>query len=112
MYGKEFGGTATQADLVKLHAPVAYLIGGPDDVAYVPSGQNYDLIKHVPVVRCNLNVGHMATYHEPHGGTFAQIALKWLDWHTKGKTEENRFFLDEAYQKANYPDWTVQRKNW
>ena len=112
LYGKEFGGTATQADLVKLHAPVAYLIGGPDDVAYVPSGQNYDLIKHVPVVRCNLNVGHMATYHEPHGGAFAQIALKWLDWHTKGKTEENRFFLDEAYQKANYPDWTVQRKNW
>ena len=112
LYGKEFGGTATQADLVKLHAPVAYLIGGPDDVAYEPSGQNYDLIQHVPVVRCNLNVGHMATYAQPHGGAFAEIALKWLNWQTKGKTEENKFFLDKAYQKAHYPDWTVQSKNW
>ena len=112
LYGKEFGGTATQADLVKLHAPVAYLIGGPDDVAYEPSEQNYDLIEHVPVVRCNLPVGHMATYAEPHGGAFAVVALKWLDWQLKGQTEQSGFFLDTEYQKANFPDWTVQSKNW
>lgn len=112
LYGKEFGGTATQADLVRLHAPVAYIIGGPDDVAYEPSAQNYDLISHVPVVRCNLLVGHMATYAQPHGGAFAEITLKWLDWQLKGKTDESRFFLDSAYQKTNYPDWTVQSKNW
>lgn len=112
LYGKEFGGTMTQADLVKLHAPVAYLIGGPDDVAYPNANQNFELINHVPVVLCNLPVGHMATYDQHHGGAFAEITLKWLDWHMKGKTEASKFFLDEAYQKEKYPKWTVQRKNW
>lgn len=112
VYGKEFGGTMTQADLVKLHAPVVYLIGGPTDVAYPNANENYELIKHVPVALCNLPVGHMATYNQHHGGSFAQITLKWLDWQMKGKTAEKAFFLDEAYQKEKFPDWIVLHKNW
>lgn len=110
LYGKEFGGTATQADLVKLHAPVLYLIGGPDDVAYEPSQQNFAKINHIPVVLCNLPVGHMATYAQPHGGAFAEITLNWLDWQLKGQDEAGRFFLDDEYRSANYPDWTLERK--
>lgn len=112
LYGKEFGGTMTQADLVKLHAPVVYLIGGPTDVAYPNANENYELIKHVPVAICNLPVGHGATYDQQHGGAFAVIALKWLDWQMKGKTQESQFFLNESYQKEKYPDWTVAYKNW
>lgn len=110
LYGKEFGGTATQADLVKLHAPVLYLIGGPDDVAFEPSAQNFAKIDHVPVALCNLPVGHMATYAQPHGGAFAEITLKWLDWQLKGLAEASQFFLDDTYRSSNYPDWTVDRK--
>lgn len=110
-YGKEFGGTMTQADLVKLHAPVVYLIGGPTDVAYPNANENYELINHVPVAMCNLPVGHGATYDQQHGGAFAVITLKWLDWQMKGKTEESQFFLNEAYQKEKFSDWTVVHKN-
>lgn len=110
-YGKEFGGTMTQADLVKLHAPVVYLIGGPTDVAYPNANENYELINHVPVAVCNLPVGHGATYAQQHGGAFAVITLKWLDWQMKGKTEESQFFLNEAYQKEKFSDWTVVHKN-
>lgn len=110
-YGKEFGGTMTQADLVKLHAPVVYLIGGPTDVAYPNANENYELINHVPVAMCNLPVGHGATYAQQHGGAFAVITLKWLDWQMKGKTEESQFFLNEAYQKEKFSDWTVVHKN-
>ena len=110
LYGKEFGGTATQADLVKLHAPVLYLIGGPDDVAYEPSTQNFAKINHVPVVLCNLPVGHMATYAQPHGGAFADITLKWLDWQLKGLEEAGRFFLDDEFRASDYPEWSLERK--
>lgn len=110
-YGKEFGGTMTQADLVKLHAPVVYLIGGPTDVAYPNAKENYELINHIPVAMCNLPVGHGATYAQQHGGAFAVITLKWLDWQMKGKTEESQFFLNEAYQKEKFSDWTVVHKN-
>ncbi|MCF0160427.1 MAG: hypothetical protein HUJ99_06515, partial [Bacteroidaceae bacterium] len=111
LFGKEFGGTMTQADLAKLHSPVLYLIGGPDDVAYPNANENYELVK-VPVAVCNLPVGHMATYADTHGGAFAEIALKWLDWQMKGRNEENRFFLDPTYQKEKFPDWDVKQKNW
>ena len=112
-YGKEFGGTATQADLIKLHAPVVYLIGSPEDVAYPNANENYELITQVPVSVCNLmTVGHDATYTHPHGGAFAEIALKWLEWQTKGRTDGKAFFLDENYQKEKYPDWVVKSKNY
>ena len=112
LYGKEFGGTMTQADLVKLHCPVAYLIGGPTDVAYPNANENFELINNVPVVLCNLPVGHGATYSQHHGGAFAEISIKWFDWQMKGDQEQGRFFMDTNFQKEKYPDWDVQKKNW
>lgn len=29
-----------------------------------------------------------------------------------GMAQQSGFFLDADYQKANFPDWTVQSKNW
>lgn len=110
-YGKEFGGTMTQADLARLHSPVMYLIGGPDDVAYPNANENYELVK-VPVTLCNLPVGHMATYNQHHGGAFADITLKWLDWQMKGRTNSSRFFLDADSRKDKYSGWDVKQKNW
>ncbi|MCF0174689.1 MAG: hypothetical protein HUJ95_05035 [Bacteroidales bacterium] len=112
LYGKEFGGTMTQDDLANLHCPVAYLIGGPTDIAYNNANENFELINQVPVVLCNLPVGHGATYTQHHGGAFAEISIKWFDFLLKGNKKQGRFFLNANYQKKNYPDWDVRKKNW
>ena len=72
--------------------------------------ENFDLIGHLPVFLCNLPVGHGGTYAQPHGGAFAEITLKWLDWQMKGQDAKKSFFCDPAYQQKNYPEWTVERK--
>lgn len=111
VYGKEFGGTMRRADLARLHNPVVYLIGGPDDVAYPNANVNFEMINHIPAFLCNLPVGHGGTYQQTHGGSFADISVKWLDWQLKGRNEQSAFFMDETFKAEKYPDWTVQRKN-
>lgn len=110
-YGKEFGGTMRRADLVNLHNPVVFLIGGPTDVAYPNANANYEVINHVPVFLCNLPVGHMATYAQRHGGAFADVAVKWLEWQLRGREDQKAFFTDDAFKAEKYPEWDVRRKN-
>lgn len=112
LYGKNFGGTMYTADLQKLHGPVLYLIGGPEDVAYPNAKNNVALINHVPVSFASIPVGHGGTYAQPHGGIFATITTLWLDYQLKGKDEAQRFFVDQTYQQTWYPEWEVVRKNW
>lgn len=111
-YGKEFGGTMTRSELKGLRDPVVFLIGGPSDVAYPNANANYELINQVPVVLCNLPVGHGGTYSQRHGGQFGDVTVKWLDWQLKGKKEQSSFFLNDDFKASKYPDWTIQRKNW
>ena len=44
-----------------LHAPMAYFIGGPDDVAYKNAESDFGKIDKVPVFYANAPVGHLAT---------------------------------------------------
>lgn len=110
--GTNFGGTMHTDGLQKLHAPVLYLIGGPEDVAYPNAKNNVELINHVPVSFASIPVGHGGTYAEPHGGVFADVTLKWLDWRLKSKEECMRFFADKEYQKTWFSEWEIVRKNW
>lgn len=110
-YGKEFGGTMRSSDLDNLHNPVVFLIGGPSDVAFPNARANFDLIEHVPAFLCNLPVGHGGTYNQRHGGAFADIAVKWLDWQTKGKDDQSRFFIQDNFEPERYSEWDVKRKN-
>src|SRR5690606_627762 len=49
-------------DLAKLHTPVAYVIGGPEDIAYPNAADDFERIAHVPVMLANLPVGHGGTF--------------------------------------------------
>jgi dienelactone hydrolase len=56
---------ATKDTLTQLHAPIAYVIGGPTDIAYPNAEDDFARITAVPVFKANLNVGHGGTYRHP-----------------------------------------------
>ncbi len=58
----------SKESLTRLHAPIAYFIGGPSDVAYPNAEDDFARITTVPVFKANLNVGHGGTYRQPGGG--------------------------------------------
>ncbi|MBC6613246.1 alpha/beta hydrolase [Hymenobacter sp. BT507] len=100
---------ASKASLQQLHGPIAYIVGGPSDIAYANAELDYDRIDTVPVALATLTAkGHMGTFDEAFGGSFSQMALAWLDWQLKGKNSRSTVFLDKDLGK--FPGWSVKAK--
>jgi dienelactone hydrolase len=100
---------ASAASLKNLHRPILYLIGGESDVAYANAVLDYEKINHVPVAFANhQTAGHGGTFSEKFGGSFAKMALDWLDWQLKSKKTSDVFLKSNLSQ---YPDWTMMIKN-
>ena len=108
--GDGLAGMISKDDLVKLNGPVCYLIGGKTDIAYLNAADDYSRIKHVPVVVANVDAGHGGTYSQPHGGSFSDMALLWLDWQLKGKNE-NEYIFRYAQVPTYLEGWTMVSKN-
>ncbi len=101
---------ASKESLKTLHGPIVYIVGGPSDVATANAQGDYGNISHVPVAFANLERGgHMGTFAEEFGGSFARMALKWLDWQLKGKEDNAGVFL--ASDLKDFPGWTMKAKN-
>lgn len=101
---------ASKESLKSLHGPIVYIVGGPSDVAYANALQDYDNIHQVPVALANLEEGgHMGTFGEKYGGSFACIALAWLDWQFKGLDDNAAIFLADDLEE--FPGWTMKAKN-
>ena len=66
----------------ELHAPIAFFIGGPKDIAYAPAKENFSEIENLPVFIANLNVGHTGAYPGPNAD-WTRAVLAWLDWQLK-----------------------------
>ena len=101
---------ASGHDLLSLHGPILYLLGGEPDIAYRNALLDYDRIQHVPVVfASHATIGHGGTYHEEYGGSFSRMAHMWLDWQFK----DNRRYLDVFLRGRleEFPDFTVKAKN-
>lgn len=100
---------ASAASLEALHGDIIYIIGGESDIAYDNAVLDYQKIKNVPVAFANhKTAGHGGTFAEEYGGSFASMALDWLDWQFKGKNNSNIFIKDKL---DGYPDWTMKSKN-
>ena len=97
--------------LKKFHAPVLYIMGGSSDIAYNNAMDDFSRVEHVPIVMTNLDVGHGGTFSRPHGGEFTGVALAWLDWQLKHKTEASAWFIGEDSKLNSAPNWTVETKN-
>lgn len=98
---------ASKKNLKQLHAPIIYMSGGEGDVAYRNAEMDYKSIKKVHAVWAdNPSAGHGGTYNQPFGGSFAVMAIDWLDLQLKGKSEKAENF--KTTNKSIYPDWTIQ----
>ncbi len=88
--------------------PIAYFIGGEEDIAYVNALGDWDLIQ-APAVLANLPVGHGATFGEPNGGAFAIGPLSWLKWQLQGDRDAARMFQGDC-GLCQIEGWTVETK--
>lgn len=101
---------ASKESLKTVHGPIVYIVGGPSDVATANAQGDYGNISHVPVAFANLeDGGHMGTFGEEFGGSFARIALAWLDWRFKGREANAAIFL--TGNLAGFPGWTMKAKH-
>jgi hypothetical protein len=97
-------------DLAKLHTPVAYVIGGLEDIAYPNAVDDFERIEHVPVMLANLPVGHGGTFRLINGGDWARVGTAWLDWQLKGDPQAARWFVGPGCRLCTTYGWTIQRK--
>ena len=102
--------SVTKDELDRLHAPIAYIIGGPSDIAWPQAIDDAARIVDVPVFFGHSNVGHGGTFWSaPNGGEYAQIAVNWLDFHLKGKAAAGSMFRTRNCTLCRKPGWTVPR---
>jgi dienelactone hydrolase len=101
---------ASKDSLQRLHAPIAYFIGGPSDVAYPNAEDDFARITSVPVFKANLNVGHGGTYRDTGGGWFGEVAVAWLDWRLKGSQAAAGYFVGADCRLCTNPLWKVAKK--
>ncbi|TGZ79064.1 hypothetical protein EX30DRAFT_342727 [Ascodesmis nigricans] len=101
--------TRDGAWLQRLTKPIFYFLGGPDDIAYPNGERDYtNLPSGLPAWKGNLNVGHEATWSEVNGGEFGNIAVKWLNWITKGDTAGRDYLMGGG---AAAKGWSIVHKN-
>lgn len=95
-----------------LHTPIAYIIGGPDDVAYPQAESDFEAINNVPFFYGNLGVGHTGTYAQDNGGEFAQVGIAWLKWQLYGEMSPTTsgMFLGADCALCTNSMWTVEKK--
>jgi len=103
---------ASEADLLNLHTPLLYVIGGETDQAYRSAETDFAQIEHVPVFNANLSVGHGGTWREPRGGAMGAVAIDWLDWQLRGDAGAGKRFDGDPCGLCKDPAWTVKRRNW
>ncbi|HQF53606.1 MAG TPA: hypothetical protein PK208_00660 [Fibrobacteria bacterium] len=102
---------ADQTMLDRMRVPIAYVCGGPDDMAYVNGQRDFTNIKTVPTVFANVGVGHGGTYYSDNGGEYSKFVRAWFDWWLKGDTGANGKlkFTDRSSAFFKSP-WTMETK--
>jgi dienelactone hydrolase len=93
-----------------LHGPVAYITGGPSDVAQPNAADDVQRISHVPVFWAFDNSGHGGTYRRANGAGYARVATAWLQWQLKGDAAASRLFTGRSCGLCADGAWTVTRK--
>jgi dienelactone hydrolase len=97
--------------LAKMHAPIAYFIGGESDIAYANAEVDWQALQRLELtaVNANMNVGHGATYSEPNGGPFAAGPIAWLEWQLKGDAAARAMFVGDECGLCTDARWTLRR---
>lgn len=100
----------SKAELASMHGPVAYITGGPSDIAHENSVDDVSRIDHVPAFFGWVDVGHPDTFWKTEsGGRYSPMAVHWLDWQLKGDTDAGRWFQGKDCVLCEMEGWTVSR---
>ncbi|HVY34177.1 MAG TPA: dienelactone hydrolase family protein [Caulobacteraceae bacterium] len=97
--------------LLRLHTPVLYVLGGERDIAYLNGRDDVDRIAHVPAMMASHLVGHLGTFNQPNGGEEAQVAVDWLNWQLYGDAKAAKRFVGTDCALCRDPSWTILRKH-
>jgi dienelactone hydrolase len=97
--------------LKHMHAPIAYFIGGETDIAYANSEEDWKELQQlsIPALNANMDVGHGATFNQPHGGPFAAGPVAWLQWQLKGDAAARARFVGEHCGFCDGSGWKLRR---
>ena len=97
-------------DLNKLHTPVLYLLGGPEDIAESNGLDDFDHIHNVPVFLGDQpGAGHGGLISVPNAeGT--KIELDWLDWQLNHDPIAAQTFTGPHCELCRDFRWQVHRK--
>ncbi len=99
-----------KSELLKLHTPVLYILGGPTDIAYANGMDDFKHIEHVPVAVANIATGHGGTYFQPNGGPVESVAVSWLQWQLRGDQQAAARFVGKDCGLCKDPVWTYEKK--
>lgn len=99
--------------LDRMHAPIAYFIGGETDIAYANAEVDWQELqtRDIPAIIANMDVGHGATYNEPNGGPFASGPLAWLQWQLQDDPQARAMFVGDDCGFCSGSDWDMRRHN-
>ena len=98
--------------LQKLHGPIAYINGGPTDMAYVNALDDMQRIENLPVFFGENGVGHGGTYlFDENGGEYAKVAINWFTWQLKGDAAAANWFVGDDCELCTKDRWRVKKKN-
>ncbi|TXS90256.1 hypothetical protein FV139_18535 [Parahaliea maris] len=98
-------------ELAELQGPVAYINGGPSDIAYRNALDDFDRLTHVPVFFAENGVGHGGTYlFDEHGGEYAGVAIAWMSWQLKDDKKAGEWFVGSDCQLCTSEGWSVKKK--
>jgi dienelactone hydrolase len=104
-----FGGYGRDR-LAQLHTPTLLVHGGPDDVAYQNSIDNYALLTVPAVLAGHATVGHSALISGEEATTGWQIAADWFDYVLRGDGRAGARFVGPDCGLCGEPEWAVESK--
>lgn len=104
-------GGYTRDELDDLHSPVMFLDGGPSDVAYENSQDNYDLTQVPAVLASNPDAGHGGFITGAQMADGAGAAVSFLDMVLNDDATAREYILDPSGLASQSP-WSVSTKGW
>jgi len=106
------GISVTKSQLLDIHGPVAYINGGPGDIAYSNGKDDFERLNHVPAFFGENGVGHGGTFWSaPNGGEYADVAVAWMSWQLKQDAAASRMFVGPDCGLCTRSNWKVRQKD-